>query len=132
MAECALDDLWRGELDLELIQLDQLRQRCSPQFLLLTRGETPDGQRRDPDGDNPDRKQPPLTPMLLTHCNVSAATLMFFPALLRRAKTAIDRARTFQLRRVATIEAPVSSRSSAMIDPTCRESVLLYREIADT
>ena len=27
LAECALDDLWRGELDLELIQLDQLRQQ---------------------------------------------------------------------------------------------------------
>ena len=26
LAECSLDDLWRGELDLELIQLDQLRQ----------------------------------------------------------------------------------------------------------
>jgi transposase len=26
LAECALDDLWRGELDLELIQLDHLRQ----------------------------------------------------------------------------------------------------------
>ena len=27
VAECALDDLWRGELDLELIQLDHLRQQ---------------------------------------------------------------------------------------------------------
>jgi transposase len=26
LAECALDDLWRGELDLELVQLDHLRQ----------------------------------------------------------------------------------------------------------
>ena len=26
LAECSLDDLWRGELDLELIQLDHLRQ----------------------------------------------------------------------------------------------------------
>jgi transposase len=27
LADCALDDLWRGELDLELIQLDHLRQQ---------------------------------------------------------------------------------------------------------
>src|SRR6185436_13240561 len=27
LAECSLDDLWRGELDLELNQLEHLRQR---------------------------------------------------------------------------------------------------------
>jgi transposase len=36
LAECALDDLWRGELDLELIQLDQLRQHQHEIHLQLT------------------------------------------------------------------------------------------------